>query len=222
MTSTEPGPRSQGAGLGAVSTGLGAASEERDPADRVLTVPNLISVGRLLCVPVFLWLLFGRRDRVAAAVLLGFLGATDWVDGWIARRYRQVSTVGKVLDPAADRILLGVAIVAILVDGAVPAWVAWGAVARELLVSVAFLVLLDMGARSIDVQCVGKAGTLLLMFAFPLFLPGHAASWPDHQPARMAAWVFALPGLLLSWYSAAAYIPIGRKALQERKVGSDG
>ena len=73
--------------------------------DRVLTIPNVLSVARLLCVSVFLWLLFDRHERTAAALLLGGLGATDFVDGYVARHFNQVSTVGKVLDPTADRIL---------------------------------------------------------------------------------------------------------------------
>jgi len=88
----------------------------------VATVPNLITLLRLCCLPVFLWLLLGRDDRAAAAWLLGGLGATDWVDGWVARRFDQVSEFGKMFDPTADRLLFLVAIVAILVDGSAPAW----------------------------------------------------------------------------------------------------
>ena len=88
--------------------------------DRILTVPNLISFVRLLCIPWFLWLLFAQDNRHAAAWLLAVLGCTDWIDGYIARRWNQVSTVGKVLDPTADRLMLGVGVIAILVDGSVP------------------------------------------------------------------------------------------------------
>jgi cardiolipin synthase len=91
-------------------------------ADRILTIPNVISLVRLACVPLFLWLLFSEENRLASAALLAVLGATDWVDGWIARRYHQVSTVGKILDPVADRIMLITAVIAIAVDGAVPWW----------------------------------------------------------------------------------------------------
>ena len=181
--------------------------------DRILTIPNALSLGRLLCVPLFLWLLFGRDNEVGAAVLLGFLGATDWVDGFIARRYNQVSTVGKVLDPTADRILLAVGIFSILLVGAVPAWVAWLAIFREVAVGVGVVALAAMGARRIDVQWVGKAGTFLLMAAFPLFLASHAEdlSWAD--AARAVAWPCALVGLGFAYYSAVMYVPLGRKAL---------
>lgn len=190
-----------------------------DGEDRVLTVPNVLSVARLACVPVFLWLLFGRDDRYAAAWLLGGLGATDWVDGYVARRFHQVSTVGKILDPTADRILLLVGIGAVLVDGAVPTWVAVAALTREALVAMAALVLAALGAARIDVQWVGKAGTFALMVAFPLFLVAHSdAGWDDTADAL--AWVFAVPGLALGWYAAAGYVPLARNALREGRVGS--
>jgi cardiolipin synthase len=203
-------PESASAGAGDSGTKSGD--------DRILTIPNVLSLGRLACVPLFLWLLFGRENRVAAAFLLAFLGATDWVDGFIARRYDQVSTVGKVLDPTADRILLAVGIFAILIDGAVPAWVAWLAIVREVAVGAGVVALAALGARRVDVQWAGKAGTLLLMVAFPLFLVSHAddLSWADE--ARAVAWPFALVGLGFAYWSALKYIPLGREALREGRA----
>lgn len=183
--------------------------------DRVLTVPNALSVGRLLCVPVFLWLLFAEDDPHAAALLLAVLGITDWVDGYVARHFDQVSTLGKVLDPVADRVLLIVGMVAILVHGTVPAWVGALAVGREVLVAGATLVLFALGARRIDVTWFGKAGTFLMMVAFPLFLASDpSVGW--HDTARTLAWVFTVPGLLLSWYAVVTYVPLARDALSAR------
>ncbi|MDQ6928509.1 MAG: CDP-alcohol phosphatidyltransferase family protein [Actinomycetota bacterium] len=184
--------------------------------DRVLTIPNALSLGRLACVPVFLWLMFGRRNRVAAAVLLGSLGITDWVDGYVARRFNQVSTVGKVLDPTADRVLLISGIVAILVDGSVPRWIGWLAVSREVTVGAGALTLAAMGARRVDVQWAGKCGTFGLMVAFPLFLLSKGESFRWRRQARVAAWPCALVGLGYSWYSVAGYVRIGRDALRDR------
>ena len=186
------------------------ATGGRSGTDRILTVPNLLSFGRLACIPLFLWLLFGRESRAGAAFLLAGLGLTDWVDGTIARRFDQVSDLGKILDPTADRLLLGVAVVAILVDGSVPAPVAWLAIAREVLVGVTALVLAAMGARRIDVSREGKLGTFGLMVAFPLFLLGGGEG-----PAAVVAWPIALVGLAFGWYAAASYIPQGRAALNE-------
>ena len=193
----------------------------RTGEDRILTIPNALSVIRLLFIPLFLWLLFGRENRHAAAWLLAVLCASDWVDGYIARHFDQVSELGKVLDPAADRILLGVGGVAIIVDGSIPAWVGILALGRELVVGVAGIVLGLMGARRIDVLLVGKAGNFLLMLAFPLFLasnPDGGAPW--HAVARPLAWLCAIPGLVLSYYSAYRYVPLAKDALGKGRVGS--
>jgi len=179
-----------------------------------LTLPNAITVVRLLCAPLFLYLLFGRHDRYGAAWLLGFLGTTDWVDGYLARHLGQVSTVGKILDPTADRILLGVAVLGILIDGSVPVVVAVIVLAREVLVAVAAVALAAAGARRIDVQWAGKAGTFGLMVAFPLFLVAHSnAGWKDI--AHVLAWVCVAPGIVLGWYAAITYVPMARRALVE-------
>jgi cardiolipin synthase (CMP-forming) len=188
--------------------------------DRILTIPNVITVVRLLCVPVFLWLLFDQHKRAEAAFLLGALGATDFADGYIARHFHQVSTLGKVLDPLADRILLMVGASAILVDGSVPPAIAWATLVREVLVAGAFLVLAAMGARRIDVQWAGKAGTFGLMFAFPLFLMGHDSTFSPHKLAEFLGWCCAIPALVLAWFAAITYIPIARRALAERHVAS--
>jgi cardiolipin synthase len=188
--------------------------------DRILTIPNIVTVVRLACVPLFLWLLFGRENRAAAAYLLGALGATDWVDGYVARHFDQVSTLGKVLDPVADRILLGVGIVAILVDGSVPAWIAWVVIVREVTISIATVGLAAAGARRIDVQWAGKAGTLALMCAFPLFLGSHADNLGWEDLAGALAWIFVIPGLVLAWYAAITYVPRARVALAEGRVGA--
>jgi len=193
-----------------------------DPVDAgVLTLPNAFTVVRLLCVPVFVWLLLGHHphERWPAALLLAVLGATDWVDGYLARHLHQVSRVGKILDPTADRILLGVAVVALLVDGSVPTWVGVLAIAREAVVALAAVVLAAMGARRIDVTWVGKAGTFALMFAFPFFLASHS-TLSVRDEFGVAAWLCAIPGLALSYYAAATYVPIARRALQEGRVGS--
>jgi cardiolipin synthase len=189
--------------------------------ERVLTVPNAITAVRLACIPLFLWLLFGAGRQSAAAVLLGVLGATDWVDGFVARRYHQVSTVGKVLDPVADRVLVVTAVVAITVHGAVPVWFGVATLAREVVVSVAVLLLASFGARRIDVLWVGKAGTFALMFSYPAFLLSDgAAAWQG--PFHAFAWVTGIIGLVLAWMAAASYVPVARSALAEGRRARAG
>jgi cardiolipin synthase len=185
-----------------------------DGGSRIVTVPNVISLVRLACAPVFVWLL-ADDHLLAAAGLLAVLGASDWVDGWIARRFDQGSDLGKVLDPVADRILLLVAAIALLVQGSVPLVVGVLVLAREVLISVAVLALAAAGARRIDVQWVGKAGTLALMFAFPLFLWADAIHGGAHDVVLAAAWFMAVSGLLFSYYAALTYVPIARDALRD-------
>lgn len=190
-----------------------------DGEDRILTIPNVISVVRLLLIPVFLYLLFGRDNRAGAAGLLAGLGATDWVDGYIARHFNQTSTLGKILDPTADRLMLLVSVGAIIVDGAIPAAVAVLVLVREGAVGIAALVLAAMGARRIDVTWYGKAGTFGLMFAIPFFLTAESTiGWRD--TAEVLAWVCVVPGLVFGYIAALQYIPLGRRALHEGRVGS--
>ncbi|HUY21077.1 MAG TPA: CDP-alcohol phosphatidyltransferase family protein [Acidimicrobiales bacterium] len=187
-------------------------------ADRVLTVPNAITMVRLACVPVFVWLLFGAHHQTAAAVLLAVLGATDWVDGFVARHWHQESTLGKVLDPTADRVLVGTAVISVIVAGAVPLWFGVVTLTREALVSGAVIVLASLGAERIDVLWVGKAGTFGLMVAYPTFLLAHGhAGW--QQPIGVVAWLCAVPGLALAWIAAAAYVPVARRALARGRAG---
>ncbi|MCB0971118.1 MAG: CDP-alcohol phosphatidyltransferase family protein [Acidimicrobiales bacterium] len=188
-----------------------------DGDDAILTIPNVISLIRLLCLPLFLYLLFGLDDRFGAALLLGALGATDWVDGYIARHYDQVSALGKVLDPVADRLLFFVGIGGILLDGSVPAWFAWMVLIREAVVAVTTVVLAALGARRVDVTWYGKAGTFFLMFAFPLFLASNSTvSWAG--TAEVLAWATGIPGLVLSYISWAMYAPLGLRALEEGRA----
>jgi cardiolipin synthase len=191
-----------------------ATPELRD--NGLWTIPNLISVLRLAAVPWFLWLLLHDDRPIAAGILLAVLGATDWVDGWIARRYDQGSEFGKVMDPVADRILLISGAVALLIDGSVPVWVGVVVLAREAIVSGGTLALAAMGARRIDVQWVGKAGTLALMFALPMFLwLDHTAPGVGHDVLAVVTWGFTIGGLVLSYYAALGYIPIAREALRD-------
>ncbi len=194
-----------------------SAPTDPSPQSRILTIPNLITLVRLACLPLFVWLLLGRDDRLAAGALLGVLGATDWVDGWIARRFDQVSDVGKILDPVVDRLLFFVSIVAIIIADAAPLWFCVAVLVREVVIAAATLILAALGARRIDVTWVGKAATFGLMFAFPGFLWA-STDWLLQPFFEVATWVFGLPALVLSYYAAALYVPIGLAALREGRA----
>lgn len=189
----------------AVDATVEPVSPEHDAG--LWTVPNLVTVIRLCCLPLFLWLLLGRDDRQGAAWLLGAIGATDWVDGYVARRFNQVSEIGKILDPTADRLLFIVGITGILIDGGAPRWFCWLTVAREVVLggTVAALTLFR-GMKRFDVTWWGKTATFMLMFAFPGFLLG-ASNFSLHTWFNVAAWIIGIPGLILSYYVAFAYVP---------------
>jgi cardiolipin synthase (CMP-forming) len=190
---------------------------KRSGDDRIFTVPNVFSLFRLLLVPVFVWLLFAKDNRLQAALLLAGIGGTDWVDGWYARKFNQVSTLGKILDPAADRILLGVGAISIIIDGSIPRWLGIVIVVREIVVSVAVLALAAGGARRIDVQWSGKAATMGLMIAFPLFLLSKSTV-AAADVFRTAAWIVVIPSVAMSFVAAAGYLPMAKVALVEGRV----
>jgi cardiolipin synthase len=195
--------------------------EQREGTNRILTVPNVVTVVRLLCLPVFLWLLFVADDYLSAGLLLGALGVTDFVDGYVARHFNQVSDVGKVLDPVADRLLFIVGVGGIMIAGAAPAWFSVAVLVREVAVGAAIIVLSLLGMKRFDVSWWGKAGTLALMVAFPSFLLSEA----DFRLAglmRVVAWGFGIPGLVLSYYAAITYIPVMRRNLVEGRAARQG
>lgn len=195
--------------------------ERRIGEDRILSLPNVVTSMRLILVPWFVFLLVQphHEDWFGAAVLLAFLGSTDWVDGQLARRMDQVTTLGKILDPVADRVLLLTAAIGIVVMGAIPISIAAIALAREALVAIAAIALAMKGAKRIDVTRIGKAGAFGLMCAFPLFLAGHSTiGW--HHGALVFAWIAAVIGLFFGWLSIIFYVPLARAALAEGRAAS--
>ncbi|HEY4609885.1 MAG TPA: CDP-alcohol phosphatidyltransferase family protein [Ilumatobacteraceae bacterium] len=183
--------------------------------NRYLTIPNAFTLFRLCCIPLFLYMLFGLDNVAGAAWLLGGLGATDWVDGWLARRLNQTSEFGKMFDPTVDRILFIVAIGGIIVAGVAPLWVAWAVVIREVLLGgTVAICTLCFGMKRFDVTWLGKLATFLLMFAFPGFMLGSTDIFA-HRLFQIASWMLAIPGLALSYYTAFTYIPTIRASLRE-------
>jgi cardiolipin synthase (CMP-forming) len=182
------------------------------------TWPNLITAIRLALLPLFFWLLFGTNHRALAAWLLATLGASDWFDGFVARRLHQVSNVGKILDPVADRVLVISGLLAVAAADAVPWWFASATLTRELIVSLLTVVLASLGAARIDVLWWGKVSTFALMTTFPLFLltsnPYHAPLRPWQHDARDACWVIGVMGLTLSWLVLIGYVKPALRALR--------
>ena len=145
--------------------------------DRVLTVPNALSVLRLLGVPLFLWLLLGPQTDGWAVVVLMVSGVTDWADGKLARVLGQSSRLGALLDPAADRLYIVATLVAFVLRDVVPLWIVAALVAREVVLGVVLLVLRRAGWPPLQVHYLGKAATFILLYAFPLLLLAAGTGW---------------------------------------------
>ena len=180
----------------------GAVSRD-DLGDRVWTVPNALSVLRLLGVPLFLWLLLGpHADGWAVAVLM-VSGFTDWADGKLARALGQSSRLGALLDPAADRLYIVATLVAFVLRDVVPLWFVAVIVGRELVLAVVLLVLRGHGWPPLQVHYLGKAATFILLYAFPLLLladgTGTLAAVVAPLAYALAVWggaLYLLAGLL--------------------------
>ena len=198
----------------------GMPISRRQGEDRVLTVPNALTGLRLACVPVFLVLLAqpDHEGQLAAAGLLAGLGITDGLDGYVARHFDQVTSLGKVGDPLVDRVLVLSATIGALAVGAVPGWLVALVLAREVLVLAGAGILALAGARRLDVSWAGKAGTFGLMFALPLFLMGGAPfRWSG--TAETLAWVAATCGLGLGWFAVRRLRSPGARCFVEARAG---
>ena len=177
----------------------------RDPADRLLTIPNLLSVLRLAGVPLFLYLLLGPRADGWALLVLVFAGLSDWLDGKLARWLNQMSNLGALLDPAADRLYVFCTLLAFVLRDIVPLWVALVLVGREVVVGLCLLVLRQRGWGTFEVTYLGKAATFNLLYAFPLLLLAQGDSgWA--QVALPFAYAFTAWGGALYLWSALLYV----------------
>jgi cardiolipin synthase (CMP-forming) len=183
--------------------------------ERVVTIPNLISIARLAGVPVFLWLVLGVRTAAADWWALGILaaaGVSDWLDGKVARALNQQSRLGELLDPAADRLYIVSTVIALAIRAIIGWWLVAVLAVRELLLGVVLLALRRRGYGPLHVSFVGKAATLSLLYAFPLlFLGSHSTSYA--VVARVFGWAFALWGTALYWWAAALYVRQARRLL---------
>ena len=193
-----------------------SAADDGAALDRVVTIPNALSVARLVGVPVFLWLVLGPHADAWAVALLIASAATDWLDGKLARALNQQSRLGEALDPAADRLYIGATLVALAVRGIIPWWLFALLVVRELVVAGALgLLKRRMGFGTLQVSFAGKTATLCLLYAFPLLLLGtYAGTWAEI--ARIIGWAFAVWGTALYWWAAALYLTQTRALLTGR------
>jgi len=187
--------------------------------DRFVTIPNALSLLRLIGVPVFLWLVLVAHADVWAFALLAVSGATDWLDGYLARRLGQVSRVGALLDPLADRLYIAATLVGLALRALIPWWLVIVLVARELVLVCLLPLLRRHGRVALPVTFVGKTGTFALLWGFPLLLLGSLPSgWGT--AAVTLGWAFALWGVFLYWWAGLRYVQQARSLSAATPLGS--
>ena len=172
--------------------------------DRVWTIPNVLSVLRLLGIPLFLWLVLGPESDALALVVLAIAGFTDYLDGQIARRLNQSSRLGAILDPVADRLYILAVVVGFAIRDIIPTWLAIALPLRDVLLVVLVPFLRTRGYSALPVHFLGKAATFCLLYAFPLLLLGDG----DGAVADLAfvfGWAFAIWGTALYWWAGLLY-----------------
>jgi cardiolipin synthase len=186
-------------------------------SNRIMTVPNLVTLVRLLGVAVFWWVLLVEENIGLAAGLIFVIGWTDWIDGYLARKLDQVSRLGTALDPIADRLMIASAVIGgMIVDPpVVPLVIGFGLIARELLMGAVALILLSKGGGTLEVRYLGKVATFILYGAIPLFYL--AAIDFLGVVTALLAWVMGVVGLAMYWYVTIQYVGDARKVLAEVK-----
>jgi len=177
-------------------------AEER--TDQVVNVPNALSLLRLLLVPVFFWLILTSHDAWALVVLL-VSGITDYLDGHLARRWHQVSRVGQLLDPVADRLYILATLLGLAWRDVVPWWLVVLVVGRDVLLAFTIPVLARHGYGPLPVHFLGKAATFCLLYAFPLLLLAQLGG-PLATVALVLGWAFAWWGTGLYWWAGWLYV----------------
>lgn len=186
---------------------------DRVASDRILTIPNLVSLVRLGGVGLFWWVLLGVENVGLAGALIFLIGWTDWIDGYLARRLNQVSKVGKILDPVADRLMIGSALVGGLLADVIPGLIGWPLIVREVLMAIVTVYLVARGAGALEVRKVGKQATFILYGAIPTFY--FAAAGILTLITEPLAWATGIVGLALYWYAAILYLGDARSAMRQ-------
>lgn len=190
---------------------------EYQVTDRWLTAPNVITVARFCLVPLFVWLT--STDRYFGAfIILAVLFSTDWTDGYVARRFNQISSVGKWLDPLADRVSIVVVAVTVVLSGLAPWWLVITLIGPDVVLFVLNAVLF-LGSPELRVTSLGKVRTVLIMCGIPLLLLAQA---PEMNPDlwQTVAYIFLVPGCAGHLGAAVDYAV--RSVLKYRRLRAAG
>lgn len=172
-------------------------------SERRLTLPNVLSIIRLVGVPVFLWAIITERDTVALFTLMAS-GLTDYADGKIARKFHMESRLGQFLDPIADRLYILTTLIGLTWRDIIPLWLVLVLISREVAMTLMLLYLRSRGQVGLPVHFVGKAATFNLLYAFPLLLLADSPGTLG-ELARPVGWAFAWWGIVLYWLAAVLY-----------------
>ena len=187
------------------------ASEPSPSSSRVLTVPNGISAARIALIPLFVALILDHDTTTVGLVLFAIVVATDWVDGTIARRTGQVSDVGKILDPVADRLAIAAGLIALVIRGIFPLWAAAAILARDVAVLLVGAVALVRRDVRVEVRWIGKLATFSLMAAIPMVSWG-SLGLPLAAAATVGGWAAYAVGIAEYYVAAFAYLGDIRRA----------
>ncbi|CAN5227783.1 CDP-alcohol phosphatidyltransferase family protein [soil metagenome] len=182
-----------------------AVATDAGSGDRVLTVPNVLSLIRLAGVPLFLWLVLGPESDFWALLVLMVAGFTDYLDGNLARRLNQTSSLGQVLDPVADRLYILAVVVGLVLRDIIPVWLAVSLPLRDVLLFCVLPFLRSRGFSALPVHYLGKAATAALLYAFPLLLLGDDTG-SLAAVAQVVGWAFTVWGVGLYWWAGLLYV----------------
>lgn len=191
------------------------ATHPEQVSTRILTTPNLISAARISLIPVFAWLFLGGDNDLVAMIILIVIGSTDWVDGFVARRTGQVSVLGKLLDPIADRAAIIMVLLTFAFRGTIPLPIAGAILLRDLIVSIAFPILEAKGFPRIPVNRLGKAATLVIYTGMGIAVGGVAVDGSEVW-ARPASLTLLTVGAGMYWAAGALYMKALMKVSRER------
>lgn len=186
-------------------------------SDRILTIPNVLSFLRLALVPVFLLFLIDGQD-IAALVTLAFSGFTDFLDGFLARRLGQVTRLGQLLDPAADRLYIIAAVLGLVVRELIPLWLVIVILARDALLFVVAIVLAQAGHGALPVNFVGKCATAALFLGLPILMLS-AAVPSISEVAQPIGTAVSILGAGLYWVAGLVYL---RDTIRIRRESRSG
>ncbi|HEX3592031.1 MAG TPA: CDP-alcohol phosphatidyltransferase family protein [Pseudonocardiaceae bacterium] len=190
----------------------------KQPPDRVVTLPNALSVLRLAGVPLFLWLLLGPHADLIALIVLVASGASDWLDGKLARWLNQASRLGALLDPAADRLYIVATLVAFVLRDIIPWWIAVVLIGKDVVVGLCLPLLRRAGYTPPEVHYIGKGATFALLYAFPFLLLAQGGSTAA-TIARPIGYAFIAWGTALYVWTGALYVAQSAIALRRPHQG---